>query len=90
MDKILTVALALAVCFGTTAFLRSENRSAHAEANSNQATDGAFRDGLFVGRLAAAEGKPSHPLIGRWSTQKDRASFLAGYRAGYENRSSQL
>ena len=47
------------------------------------ATDGAFRDGLYLGKLAAAGGQPLHPAVGRWSTDKDRAMFSAGYRRGY-------
>lgn len=85
MDRIFTFALAVAVCLGTAAFLRAGGHpdAANAMVNSEMATDGAFRDGLYIGRLAAAQGKPPHPLIGRWSREKDRESFLAGYRAGY-------
>jgi hypothetical protein len=25
-----------------------------------------------------------HPAVGRWSDEQDRASFLAGYRRGYD------
>jgi hypothetical protein len=49
------------------------------------ASDGAFRDGLYIGKLAAGRGRPQHPLTGRWSTEKDRASFAAGYRRGYDD-----
>lgn len=45
--------------------------------------DGAFRDGLFVGKLSAANGQAMRPPVGRWSTQQDRAMFLTGYRRGY-------
>ena len=47
------------------------------------ATDGAFRDGLYLGRLAAESGAESHIAIGRWATVGDRASFTAGYQQGY-------
>jgi hypothetical protein len=85
MDRIFTFALVLAVSFGTTALLASGGTRASRQqtANAQLATDGAFRDGLYIGRLTAAQGRPSHPLIGRWSNEKDRASFVAGYRRGY-------
>jgi hypothetical protein len=47
------------------------------------ASDGAFRDGLYLGKLAAKSGQPVCPAIGRWSTDQDRAMFTAGYRRGY-------
>jgi hypothetical protein len=47
------------------------------------ATDGAFRDGLYLGKLAAEGGQPARPAIGRWSTAQDRAMFTAGYHRGY-------
>jgi hypothetical protein len=47
------------------------------------ATDGAFRDGLYLGKLAAEGSQPARPAIGRWSTEKDRTMFTAGYRRGY-------
>jgi hypothetical protein len=49
------------------------------------ATDGAFRDGLYLGKLAAQSGAASHPAIGRWSREQDRSSFVAGYRQGYRD-----
>jgi hypothetical protein len=47
------------------------------------AADGAFRDGLFVGQFSAANRLANRPPVGRWSTQQDRAMFLAGYQRGY-------
>jgi hypothetical protein len=87
MDKILTFALAMAVCLGTTAMLANSGRAArqHEKLDTQTATDGAFRDGLYVGRLAAEGGRPPHPQIGRWSNEHDRTSFVAGYRRGYND-----
>jgi hypothetical protein len=48
-----------------------------------RATDGAFRDGLFVGRIDAERGRKPHLASGRWSAQQDRSSFVAGYQQGY-------
>lgn len=52
------------------------------------AADGAFRDGLYLGKLAAENGQPARLAIGRWSTDHDRSMFAAGYRRGY-NKTSQ-
>jgi hypothetical protein len=85
MDKLFTSALAIAVCLGTTAFLANSAHSARPNqtVDAHLATDGAFRDGLYVGRLAAEGGRSLRPPIGRWSSERDRASFVAGYQRGY-------
>ena len=49
-----------------------------------QATNGSFRDGLYIGRLTAKQGRPNQPPVGRWSNKSDRDSFLAGYRQAYQ------
>jgi hypothetical protein len=59
-------------------------QNANNKANVRYALNGAFRDGLYLGRLAAANGERSHAAAGRWSTPEDRASFSDGYSAGYE------
>jgi hypothetical protein len=52
-------------------------------AQTAQATNGAFRDGLYLGQRDVSSGIPAHPSIGRWSSAADRAAFLAGYQQGY-------
>jgi len=49
----------------------------------SQHADAAFRDGLFLGRLDAKQGRAAHISVGRWGTALDRNSFAAGYQAGY-------
>ena len=51
--------------------------------NAAQITDAAFRDGLYLGRLAAESGREPHVAVGRWSRAEDRSSFTAGYQRGY-------
>jgi hypothetical protein len=51
--------------------------------NISQITDGAFRDGLFLGKLAAERGAEPHIPVGRWATAEERASFTTGYQRGY-------
>jgi hypothetical protein len=85
MTKTLICELAFAACLlsgGAVARIAHGTR-ATGLADRQLALDGAFRDGLFVGRLTAAAGRPAHPPVGRWSSDSDRASFLAGYGRGY-------
>lgn len=85
VNRISTLALALAVCVGTTAMLKLNQKTGGGRQtmDARLASDGAFRDGLYVGRLAAQQRLPMHSPVGRWSTEKDRWAFEAGYRHGY-------
>ena len=60
-----------------------QHNSPNANGNVAQITDGAFRDGLYLGRLAAEGGSEPHVAVGRWATAEDRSSFTAGYHRGY-------
>ena len=51
--------------------------------SASQSTDGAFRDGLYMGKLAAERGAEPHIATGRWVAVQDRNSFSAGYQRGY-------
>ena len=75
----------IVIALGTSATLALSNRTKPTTANAEArlAADGAFRDGLYLGKLAAQHGDPLHPAIGRWSRDQDRAMFAAGYRRGY-------
>jgi hypothetical protein len=86
MSKLSTFALAIAVSLGTTAMLANSQRTVdpNRSAEARLAGDGAFRDGLYLGKLAAENGDAvARPAIGRWSTDQDRATFAAGFRRGY-------
>jgi hypothetical protein len=87
MDKLFTYALAIAVCLGTTVLLTNNGRAARQEqsADATLAVNGAFRDGLYLGRLAAEGGRSLRPPVGRWSNERDRVSFATGYRRGYND-----
>jgi hypothetical protein len=76
---------AIVICVGATATLAISPRTAKPSTTAEVlfANDGAFRDGLFLGKLAAKDGQPLRLAIGRWSTDQDRAMFRAGYRRGY-------
>ena len=90
MQRLFTFALAIG-CVGTSAVLIQRDRvQASTEARSvaalaaTMANDAAFRDGLYLGQLARAAQTPAHPPVGRWSTEKDRASFVAGFRRAFD------
>jgi len=84
MNRISTCTLAIAVWLGTMAlFANSKNTVKPANPEASFATDGAFRDGLYLGKLAAEHGDPLRPAVGRWSTHQDRWMFGAGYYRGY-------
>lgn len=91
MNKLFTYGLAMVLGLGTTALLATNGRAARQiqSADAQMAVDGAFRDGLYVGRLAAADGRALLPPVGRWSSERDRASFVAGYRRGYGDAGSE-
>jgi hypothetical protein len=76
----------IVMCLGTTAMLAISPRTVkpNTSAEALFAADGAFRDGLYLGQLAAAHGQSQRLAVGRWSTDKDRAMFTAGYRRGYD------
>lgn len=84
MKRLLVVGLAIG-CMGTSGVLfqgvRANSRTNSIEVQN--ANDAAFRDGLYVGKLARAAGKPTRPPVGRWSTAQDRASFLRGYQQAF-------
>lgn len=79
MKILFTIALAAALGTGS-AFMLGTERSSN---NPVQLTDGAFRDGVYLGRLAAQSGGEHHVAVGRWATAQDRSSFSAGYEQGY-------
>jgi hypothetical protein len=85
MYRLSTVATAIALCLGTTAMLNNSKyvTTPIRSVEASFAADGAFRDGLYLGKLTADRGQPFRPGIGRWSSQQDRAMFTAGYRRGY-------
>ena len=90
--KLIPILLACLVSLTTTALLSKGVHPSrpNSRAERELAADGAFRDGLYLGRLAAQSGKASCPPTGRWSGGKDRAAFAAGYRRGYEDVQRQV
>lgn len=83
MQKLLAYLVAM-VFLGTGAMLFQHDGSAHSSQSIEvqMASDAAFRDGVYLGKLARNTKNSTHPPVGRWSTEKDRASFVEGYRLG--------
>ncbi len=63
----------------------TDSDSPTVSSSANEATDAAFRDGLYQGKLAAERGREPRPSsgYGRWHSDQDLASFVAGYQQGY-------
>jgi len=73
---VLLVALAIGL---VAAYLISRGKMPY-----NVAANGAYRDGLYLGGLAAERGQSPHIAFGRWSKDADRNSFIEGYKGSYE------
>jgi hypothetical protein len=86
MNKVSLFAAMIVLSMGTASVFHAHRQPNFPSANENVShiTDGAFRDGLYLGRLAAENGVAPHVVSGRWATEADRASFTAGYHKGYE------
>ena len=81
MKTISLLALALTLGMGTASMLNTDDYASNQAVAQN--SDAAFRDGLYLGRLAAECGAEPHVARGRWATLGDRALFSAGYQEGY-------
>ncbi len=84
MTKFFTcAAIIIGLCATVTLAIRPRTMKPSTATEVPFAAEGAFRDGLYLGKLAAENGGPPRLAIGRWSTDRDRAMFTAGYRGGY-------
>lgn len=90
MKRLSIFASVIVVGFGVVSGFHGNSRSNFQNATMNvaQVADGAFRDGLYLGKLAGERGVESHAPIGRWARAEDRASFKAGYQRGYNESAS--
>ncbi len=87
MRGLFLFAIVLTLCAGAAFLLRSAPRPEsfpNIHDNNPVQTRAAFRDGLYLGGLAARRGEEPHISEGRWSNQADRTSFTAGYQQGYD------
>jgi hypothetical protein len=77
--SLLVLGLVLFVAAGTVEISR---RSLQNDPDARQA-DAAFRDGSFQAKVDIERNRKPHFSTGRWSTDQDRASFIAGYEQTY-------
>jgi hypothetical protein len=88
MKNLPLVTIVIALCLGTAVAMIQSGRASDGWQSSSiqtvRATSAPYRDGLYLGKLAAARGGESQISIGRWTTEADRASFKAGFQQGYD------
>jgi basic membrane lipoprotein Med (substrate-binding protein (PBP1-ABC) superfamily) len=60
------------------------NMDKGAVTGDHHATDAAFQDGRYLGKLAARQAQPAYAATGRWATAAERKSFADGYTAAYD------
>jgi hypothetical protein len=84
MNKITLTALALLVMTASAFTLRNGSAAQAIPGNPELTTNGAFRDGLYTGKLAGQSGDQYHVATARWANGDDRVRFAAGYDQGYK------
>jgi len=87
MKKLSLFTVVIALCLGAAAMIQSRGSDAlrSSTVDASPTTSGPFRDGLYLGKLAAKHGGVPHISSGRWATETDRASFAAGFQQGYHD-----
>jgi hypothetical protein len=80
MKKLALSSLALFVMTTSAMTLHTATSS---PSRSEAAMNAAYRDGLYLGKLAAEQGNEAHVATARWALTKDRESFAAGYQQSY-------
>jgi hypothetical protein len=85
MKKIGLYVLIIVLSVGSTAMVQSAMRrqSLNSDGSALTATNGAFRDGLYLGKLAAKNGEEPRISTGRWVQDEDRSAFREGYIRGF-------
>ena len=92
MNKQWLMALALVLC-GGVAVMGISSRGWERASDPRQA-DAAYRDGSYQAKIDIERARKPHFSSGRWNSDQDRASFIAGYEQTYrelaETRSPKL
>jgi len=82
MKKQSLFALAAVLCVGL-GIVAASSHGLRETFNARQA-DAAYRDGAYQAKIDVENGRKAHFSSGRWSTDQDRASFIAGYEQSYK------
>lgn len=80
MKKLALSALAL---FVMTASAMTVHNATRTSSRADLVTNAPYRDGLYLGKLAAEHGNDARIAASRWATSKDRDSFAQGYWQSY-------
>jgi hypothetical protein len=84
MKRLVKYLLTFVACAATAIFAPAVLHNIHASTGDmNNQTNAAFRDGLFLARLDAEQGRKPHLMSGRWSSDGDRRLFIAAYLQAY-------
>lgn len=85
MKNISLYVLVIALSVGSAAMVRSAIRAQSLNSGDSavKQSSGPFRDGLYLGKLAAKNGDEPHIATARWSRDEDRAAFREGYERGF-------
>lgn len=85
MRNISSYILVIALSAGSAATVGSAMRTRSLDSNASTLMENSapFRDGLYLGRLAARNGDEPRMAVGRWSSEKNRRAFREGYQRGY-------
>jgi hypothetical protein len=89
MKRVLGYVLVLIFGFGAGAVFTSDVSAQAFEpaaAPTKPGTNAAYRDGYYLGKRDAEQGRANHVAVGRWSSTQDRTQYQAGYDAGYANQ----
>ncbi len=91
MKKLALSALAL---FVMTASAMTVHNARRTSSRADVVTNAPYRDGLYLGKLAAEQGSDAHIATTRWARSKDRDTFAQGYWQSYNaalaSRSAEL
>jgi hypothetical protein len=73
----------LVVCAGAAAVAKKELSEMIPQETKQQDESAAYRDGLYLGKMAAERGDAAHVATARWASDTDRAQFAAGYEQAF-------
>lgn len=76
--------LALVAVFSVGVGLMARSSRGVRETSNMKQTDAAYRDGAYLAKIDVEKGHKAHFSSGRWATDQDRASFIAGYEHSYK------
>ena len=82
MKKYSSLVLALVIGAGAIGMAKKNELAGQTE-SKEQSQSAAFRDGKYLGKLAAERGDTAHVATARWANESDRAEFSAGYEQAY-------